>query len=63
MKNELLDMLSFKDKQISRMDEQIKFLMDLARAKDKEISRLRAIIGGRRIHNARIIDINTYNQQ
>ena len=61
MKNELLDMLSFKDKQISRMDEQIKFLMDLARAKDKEISRLRAIIGGRRIHNARMIDINTYN--
>ena len=61
MKKELLDMLSFKDEQINRQDEQIKFLMDLARAKDKEISRLKAIIGGKRIHNARIIDINTYN--
>ena len=61
MKNELLDMLSFKDEQIERKDEQIKFLMDLARAKDKEISKLRAIIEDRRIHNARIIDINTYN--
>lgn len=63
MKKELLDMLSFKDEQISRMDEQIQFLMNLARKKDKEISRLRAIIGGRRIHTARMIDINTYNQQ
>jgi hypothetical protein len=63
MKKELLDMLSFKDEQINRKDEQIKFLMDLARAKDKEISRLSAIIEGRRIHNARMIDINTYNQQ
>ncbi len=61
MKKELLDMLSFKDEQINRKDEQIKFLMDLARAKDIEISRLKAIIGGKRIHNARIIDINTYN--
>jgi len=63
MKNELLDMLSFKDEQIERKDEQIKFLMDLTRTKDKEISRLRAIIEGRRIHTARMININTYNQQ